>query len=151
MQASGITLRVDVWDDDNNHDDKIDRYKVTINNLVPGKSYGRDCNGERRVDPTRLRLEYTLTCSDGFGGPDCECEAPTHGRCMEDGEIECDSEGGMVWGTPSTRCNRLCEEPPNGICDFELPHPYIRCKDNWRGPPECELCEKQLPGYTQVM
>lgn len=110
MQASGITLRVDVWDDDYNIDDKIDRCRVTINNLIPGQSYGRDCNGERSVDPTTLRLEYTLTCSDGFGGPDCA---------------------------------KFCENPPNGICDFSLPHPHIRCKENWRGPPECDLCEKQ--------
>lgn len=132
---------MDVWDDDYNHDDKIDRCRVTIRDLIPGNTVGKDCNGERSDEPTTLRLEYTLTCHEGFGGPNCECEAPPNGYCKADGTVGCNDEDGMVWGTPSTRCNRLCEEPPNGLCDFSLPAPYIRCIETWRGPPECEQCE----------
>lgn len=94
-----------MWDDDDNHDDKIDRCKVTISNLKPGMTYGENCDGERHTSPTRLRLEYILTCSDGFGGFNCECSPCTvdspqerencnaeslcaedgcgHGRCVE--------------------------------------------------------------------
>lgn len=196
-----------MWDADYNYDDKIDKCTVRISGLIPGNTYSRNCNGDRAVSPTKLKLSYVLRCSNGYNGPDCECEDPTHGHCLIDGTLECDSgwatenmqsrcgceipehgtclddgslrcdvgwgtdqdparcsceipehgiclddgtvqcdveDGGGKWGSKSTRCDRFCNEPTNGLCDFSLPDPYIRCNDNWRGPPECEQCERHL-------
>ena len=209
VQPSGVYLRVDVWDDDYGNDDKIDKCRIRIHNLQPGTKYSRNCNGDRSHSPTKLELEYKLTCDGGFNGPDCACEDPAHGRCkddgtlecedgwasesmnsrcgceipehgtcqddnslvcdpgwgtdqdparcsceipehgicLDDGTIQCDVENGGMWGTKSTRCDRFCEPPTNGFCDFSLPDPYIRCSETWRGPPECEQCESHLFCY----